>query len=508
MRKIKNQEDLTFHKCRHPEACVVNVTAFITECAEGHEGPLCDSCQSGYVKDLETRQCISCEQRTWSLAFTAFSCTFIVASITAVSIQKSSRIRAKTASKDKQPRRGHENCVFDTAVFTLLDYLHIIALLRTLHIDPMGSTSRWVSQTGRMSLLNPTQEAELHCLTGFSIFARLINSMLLPGQLLVAVLFIQLAVYAFTSTEQLKFRVFKSIALPTILRVLELVYVSTTSASMTVLRTYDHPINYTDRLEADLFTENESPQHLLLFTLAVSILVCFVFGFPFGVSTWLARKAHRNFRKLRRSRRGNMKLHKRFLAILPAFSASHHGFLWPQFLMIRKVILVFTRIYSDRPLNKSTKLQEGSKNPSDSDLKEKHHDESINAEKHAGKVHKPSKEKRSHKGFKQEHIHEPKQISGRRFTPDNVSKSREATGKKGKEGSGFDPTRKSNNRRTIQKDILPNLMENHRNRLKKQMVRSKNKNKITSTKIVDVGRIKGKFLVSSLLRMSMPVWKS
>ena len=348
VRRLKDQEEVLFYKCRHQDACLVNnLASFGTKCAEGHKGPLCDTCQSGYVKNLGTHECESCANRLWNTAFTLLTFTFIIAAITAVAIQSTNRVRRNIRSDEDEVDEGLEKDLLEATVVTFLDYLQIVALVASLQISPIGDSFQWVAQGSRIALFNPIQLAEVQCLTGFSVFTRLIVSMFLPGKLAIVVFLIQCAVYFVRFSKKLKVRIWKSMALPTIIRVLDFVHASTTSATTAVLTIYENPVRSTERLEVDISIEVGSTQHHILHLLAVISLITYVFGFPLGMATFLARKAW----KLRRTRRGMQKLQKQFSELMSAFSTARYGFLWPQVVVIRKVFLVFISIYIVRPMD-------------------------------------------------------------------------------------------------------------------------------------------------------------
>lgn len=279
--RLKNHEGLLFHKCRKQDACIVNnTTSFITKCAKGHKDPLCDTCQSGYVKDLVTHECVSCADKLTNTMFTLLTFTFIIAAITVVAIQSTSRVQRNIRSHDDEVDEGREKDLLEATVVTFLDYVQIVALVESLQISPIGDTFEWVAEGSRIALFNPIQQARVQCLTGFSVFTRLILPMFLPGKLMIVVILIQLAVYFVRFSKKLEFRIWQSMVLPTIIRVLDFVHASATSATTAALMAYDTSIRSTDRLEVDLSIEIGSKQHYMLHILAVISLIFFVFRLP------------------------------------------------------------------------------------------------------------------------------------------------------------------------------------------------------------------------------------
>lgn len=105
------------------------------------------------------------------------------------------------------------------------------------------------------------------------------------------VILIQLAVCFFRSPKEFKFRIWQSVALPTIVRVLDFAHAPTTLAATVVLTVYENPIPSTNRLEADLSIEVGSKEHSMLHLLAIISMISFVFSFQFGMATLLLRKA-------------------------------------------------------------------------------------------------------------------------------------------------------------------------------------------------------------------------
>ena len=347
VRRLQNEE-LVFHKCRHRRACIVsNKTLFMTECAEGYKGPVCDTCRSGYAKDLHTHACVSCGNMLWNAIFALLIFAFIIVAITVVAIQSSKRVCKKTRSLDDKVDEGDEKDLLEATLVTFLDYLQIMALVESLQISPIGDTLSWIAQGSRVALFNPIQQTEVQCLTGFSVHTRSAFSMSLPGLLTVAVVLIQCAVYIFKFPRGFKFRALEAMLLPTVIRVLDFIHASTTATTMSVLTVYENPIQSSRRLSVDLSIEVGSAQYFTLYVIAIIALTVFVFGFPFAMVTFFLRKSW----IARRTRRGIQKLQRQFSDVMSGLSAQRYGFLWPQILVIRKMILVFIGISATRPMD-------------------------------------------------------------------------------------------------------------------------------------------------------------
>ena len=370
---LKEDRTIPIHECRDTEACIVNSTTFQTTCQGNRSGPLCESCGEDHVLISKDHRCVSCDDYTTNLLMTIVSFSLLGGILLVLSYTyteplanecppehrrtSESNSDEKTANIPSQ-ENGHRLSILDKTVtheykwakgigeivIIYLDYLQMVSIINTSLIDQFKGISEWLGTITELSLFNPTRASPVKCITNSSAFENAVFTMALPWILMVLLMIIHIFMESCVRKTNLSPLRSVSNSVPAILVLFNLIHASVTDVVIESFRQYPEPLFSERRLSMDLSIEVGSFQQQVLLVMAVVTIALFVFGFPFGVATFLIRK----FAIVSSISDTTAEFH-RYKSLIEIFRLNRKGYVWPYIVIMRRAIILLVLVVSDKP---------------------------------------------------------------------------------------------------------------------------------------------------------------
>lgn len=335
--RLKEGKPVEFMTCRHREACIVNRESFVTQCSEGYQGVMCDTCESGHVKNWNDNSCISCQDQQKNIIYTVLQVLILLGGITVVACRKATKDSTENPLSDFESTMSDS---FEEVGLAFLDYLQMMSIIASLDINPFPDG---VQEHLRWSFLNPASSVRVHCLTELDVRYSSAITMLFPLPLALLVSFVQFLVCWFSYRRTPTGKYFCMATLPTIVRFLDFVHGSVAEVSFSALDVYKHPIGSGRSLSTDLSIKEGDESFYILRILAGVVTVVYVIGFPVVTCLYLYQK----FSNARES--GNVHaLYDRFSNLVGGYNIERGGYVWPFITVLRKVLLLLVVVYADQ----------------------------------------------------------------------------------------------------------------------------------------------------------------
>ena len=363
---------IQFHECRNKNACITNSTTFETSCRLGHSGILCEECASGKVFLPESHTCVSCD-KTRDIFLSACAFGLLLGTIIGLSYKYSaspvagllasapgsnttrgceaSRVSVVSGGRlsvidQKLPQYFGWAAGFGEVVLIYVDYLQLMSIINSSEINPFESISAWMSPVAELSLFNPTQTAPVRCRTGTSTFINAIIVMSSPWIFICLIALVH--IFMERVIMQAQTSVFESIenSLPVMLVFFNLMHASVADTTFNAFRQYPYPVFSAERMSMDLTIEVGSVRQEILFFVALVTVIIFVLGFPLGTMMFLYRK----FQNISGETMATAMYHQ-YENLIGGFRLGNKAYLWPFFVILRKVLILLILTGFDRPVD-------------------------------------------------------------------------------------------------------------------------------------------------------------
>eukprot|EP01138_Halocafeteria_seosinensis_P000897 gb/GECG01000920.1/.p1 GENE.gb/GECG01000920.1/~~gb/GECG01000920.1/.p1 ORF type:complete len:1250 (+),score=102.82 gb/GECG01000920.1/:1-3750(+) len=369
--RLQSFGDIQMHRCNPEKACVINQTRFLTECKRGHKGPLCSVCEDGYVKTDGT--CLVCNQSERATILLSLWVIVEFAIVAGLNIDESksktstgnrtSNADARTASNvhkmksssfespavaDKlvdQYKEKSSVAYIELLVLLIVDYLQVCSIIGRTQYNPYAGTLMLFGEVTKLFLMDPTTLDSFRCLSQLGFFARSLISLLFPWFLAVLSVALYSLLTAIQNSRKAETRntTWKDSFKP-VVTIIGQIHSAVTMTVISVFDLYPHEIRGHLRPTADLSFKIEEQEYLILAGLGGFTLFAVVLGWPFmmiGYYSWRCRTAT------------TATLREDFLDDIKGFRVCNSGFLWPAFVILRKVLLLLVVSFVASPLSQA-----------------------------------------------------------------------------------------------------------------------------------------------------------
>ena len=336
--------------CRHDEACIVNSSTFETQCNEGYTGPLCDVCESGYAKDVNSRSCFRCGAQGTNQLHVLVQVGILMVAVTTVAYGNLGKHAMETAESISDFGKTM-SLSLEEIIMATIDYLQMLAIVISMGANPFPGN---LNELVQLSFLDPTNSKRFRCLTGLSVYQSSILSLLLPVPVTLAIMIIQFLLFLSRYCQLPSLRGFRLSLIPTVFRVLNFIHPAVSNTAFSSIDLYDRNVGSTWRLSLDLSIEIGSAKYIVLQVLAGFVITFYVVGFPLTVYVYLNRQFRQTANQLSEQKEtGNVEeIYGRFSYLVGGYSIERRGYMWPQIVTLRKVMLSFIAIYSTQFLHR------------------------------------------------------------------------------------------------------------------------------------------------------------
>ena len=394
-----------FHECIPPESCIVNATSFASICAPGYamEGPICDTCESSFVK-VESGECLQCESGFQDLILTIVGASVIVVALVIITVASYRDVMADVMgaptgsrsghTRETNGRSGYDNdkhkssfhrrstfCSQDGVVkatianplhvhaqkepkplakihdrvlkrnlvsvrhivLVLVDYFQIAFILHAMEISPFVVNNEWVNHVSTMVTFTPTQAGAVQCTMDSSPFQTSLTIILSPIVVLTCLVIVQLltTLYQTKCKRPFPWNTWMSSFARSAKLVMNLIHMSVTNATLEVFNVYPIKIDSKERSNIDLTIETSSSQYKLLQRIAVASLIVVVIGYPVITTVYYSKLF---------SKAKTPEALEQFSRISGGFNINNLGFLWESVVIIRKVALLLVASFVIGPV--------------------------------------------------------------------------------------------------------------------------------------------------------------